>query len=169
MEHISDEDFVEEPIDWVEVTLAEFKAGIKKQPWEKIKKSKLIKLYKDWSKGIIDKELLDECVSIAIVNLRKILANSYILLFTDFISDEELDRWNEFISDEYGNGRYTEQTERFSRLLFNLINARTDKEKMIALDQVLNTVHGIGGVAHWFVEGGVDTLAELEDMREDIQ
>ena len=164
MEHIDNDN---EEATWPEEILEQFRSGVKKQPWTLIKASKLKKLYRDYSKGIIDTDLLNDCVSIAIENLQKILANSYLLYYTDEISDEELDRWNEFIADEYGYGRYTEQVERFGDLLRALLNARTNQEKMIALDTVLAASHGIGYVARWFVEGGKDTLDEIFKWREE--
>jgi len=149
-----------------EEILEQFRSGLKKQPWTLIKANKLKKLYRDWSRGILDKELLEDCLSIAIENLQKIIINGYILHYTDEISEEELDRWNEFIADEYGYGRYTEQIERFSDLAVKLTTAKTDEQKMIALDTVLGTVHGIGSVARWFVEGGEETLDEISEWRE---
>lgn len=169
MEHLTEaliDNNEEDSIDLQEEILEQFKSGLKRQPWTLIKTYKLKKLYQNWSRGIIYKDLLEDCLWIAIENLQKIIINGQILHYTDEITDDNLDRWNEFIEDEYGHGRYTEQIDRFSNLLVKLTNAKTDEQKMIALDNVLGTAHGIGPVARWFVEGGGKTLDEVSEWKE---
>ncbi len=170
MEHLTEaliENGEEDEVSWQEEILEQFESGLKKQPWTLIKAYKLKKLYQNWSKGIIYKDLLEDCLSIAIENLQKIIVNGHILHYTDEISEDELDRWNEFIADEYGHGRYTEQMDRFSNLLVKLTAAKTDEQKIIALDNVLGTAHGIGNVAGWFIQGGKKTLDEVSEWKEE--
>lgn len=151
--------FLEEEI------LEQFKSGLRKQPWTLIKAHRLKRLYQDWSRGIVDKELLEDCLSIAIENLQKIIVNGQINYESGEITDDKIDRWIEFIEDEYGDGRYTEEIERFKLLLVKLIYAETDEQKMIALDTALGTFHGAGGIAQWFVKSGGRTLDEIFEWR----
>ncbi len=152
-----------------EEILEQFKSGLKKQPWTLIKAYKLKRLYQGWSRGIVDKELLEDCLSIAIENLQKIIVNGNIVYYAHEITDDNLDRWNEFIEDEYGDGRYTEEIERFKLLLVKLIYAETDQQKMIALDTALGTFHGVGGIAKWFVKSGGKTLDEIFEWRDTLE
>jgi len=146
-------------------TLSQFRSGMKKQPWTLIRPWDLTRLYRDWSQGIENEEIIEEVISIVIENLRKILANSYILLHTFAISKQKLERWQEFTGDEAKHGRWTDQPEKLEKCLNAFFKARTYADKMIALDTTIGIVHGIGSMASWFVGGGDDTLNYIAQWR----
>jgi len=148
-----------------EDTLDEFENGKKKQHWEVVPRIKVIKLWRDFSRtGVVTLEEIFEIYEQTIDNLKQIIVNS-VILDSDHINDKNIDRWNEFVSDEKGHGHYTDQDVRFGEALQKLETARTPMEKLLMVDNVFNLVHGMGPVADWFIEGGTRTLSELEEWQ----
>ncbi len=119
--------------------LDKFRSGFEKEHWILIKAYRFKKLYQNWNMGIVEKELLEDCLSILIENWKKILANSRYI--------EEV---------------FNERPEVFSDLLHSLITAKTPSQKMIVFDNMVATIHRIirPPIAQLFFEGGQNTLSE---------
>jgi len=148
----------------VEVGL-EFLSGRQKQSWDFIDTARLAQQYQKLLKDEpLDTDFLDETIFILRNNIGKILANSMYIYYPTGVfqlMDEELDAFSDFIADEYGNCRATEAPEKFEKALRELTIAKTDRQKLVAINNTLDIVHGIGEVAYWFVKGGKITLDKL--------
>jgi len=136
-----------------------------KQPWSRLNANDVKRIWNQYSKtGEVKVTTINIMAELVVNNLRKIIANSYLLDDNDFIkNDEDLENWNEYISDEYGNGRYSRDgLVAFAEALSMLENASTSEDLLLSIDYTLNIVHGIGSAAYWFIDGGVDTLDDLQ-------
>jgi hypothetical protein len=150
-----------------EKIVSDFLDGVKKQNWELIPKNDLIVIMNEFSKygAVRNSDLLNKVYSIMCENVRKILANGWIINYSDVINDDNVDDFIEYIRESEGRlGRYSDAQHLFEKAYSQLANARDDRAKILAIDFALNIVHGMGGVAHWFVEGGVNTLNYLHDI-----
>ena len=166
----------------------EFHSGQTYQSWHLVP-ARLLKL--TWltfvKYGRVNEKALDKIWDITKENAIKILINSDIkeghaapMFFykDDYeeITEEEWDRWFRFVSDKSGskyvrnfgevegNARYSDR----GRDLFKLLNTAYSKvdnpeEHLIAIDHILNFVHGLGDMAKWFVEGGWQSLEDLSN------
>ena len=56
----------------------------------------------------------------------------------------------------------TRALPKFERALKEINSARTDVDRLIAVDTVFNIVHGLGSAAGRFVEGSKDTLDSFQ-------
>ncbi len=126
-------------VDKVKNIFDKFISGFEKETWILIRTYKLKKLYQNWNIGIVEEELLEDCLSIVIENWKKILANGH-----------------------YIKEVFNERPEVFSGLLHNLIIAKTHSQKMIAFDNMVATIHRVirPSIAQLFFEGGQNTLSE---------
>lgn len=79
------------------------------------------------------------------------------------IQEEEKDRFHNFMSDDRGVGKWTEEKDDLLKMLRILLEAKTPVDKLIAVDRVLNYVHVSGPFADIFVEGGKSTLDYLKN------
>ncbi len=89
------------------------------------------------------------------------------------LRDRAWDRWFMFVSDlsdnQYirntgevkGNARYSDGSSSLSRYVQATYAAQTPGAQLMALDRILNFVHGLGPMAKWFVEGGTATLDQI--------
>ncbi len=89
------------------------------------------------------------------------------------LKERAWDRWFLFVSDlsgsnrvrnmgeVKGNARYSDASRQLTNLLRAGYSADTDEARMLAVDRLLNFVHGLGHMAHWLVEGGTATLDQI--------
>ena len=146
-----------------EDTIDQFESGKKKQPWELVKRSQALPVWKKFGgTGEVTKEGIYEIYELTKENLIKVLVNS-MLQDSDHIDNENADRFHEFIKDEKNFGRRTDQDRRFNNALTVMEKAHTPVDQLLAVDRVFDLVHGSGPVANWFIEGGTATLSELQD------
>lgn len=167
----------------------EWYSGQKHQSWRLVPKRLLELVWMKFIKyGRVDDRGLDKIWEIIRENIIKLTINSNIQSGNNLdifdkekysdVSAEEWKRFANFISDrsgpkKYGRGgdmgvedgfaRYSDCHNGLTRLADKVDNATTSEEKLIAIDQILNFVHGIGGMAGWFVEGGWKSLMDLND------
>jgi len=140
-----------------------------KQSWRVIPKRDLVRLWREFSKYkfVRSESLLYRIAEICLDNLNKIISNSYLMHYDEELggtfetNEGELQRWNDYVSDPEGHGRYTQSIGNFQAAWSKLIQATTPEETLLAIDYTLNVVHGIGPAARWFVEGGTNTLTEI--------
>lgn len=169
-----------------------FHRGDEHQPWKLVPKAKLVRLYRENGKyGRINEGILADVWSILQECVLKVCLNSDVrhgLAAASFfevdeygdIDEKTWDRWFAFIRDgsaskaartvrEIGGGgsaRYSDQSSRLSKLLSQAYSAERQgpEQLLLAMDRILNFAHGIGRMAHWFVEGGTSTLDEIADF-----
>jgi len=89
------------------------------------------------------------------------------------LKEKEWDRWFLFVSDlsgsqwvrnfgeVKGNARYSDAVQSLTKLLDAAYAAEEPGAKLLAIDRLLNFVHGLGQMAKWFVEGGKATLDQI--------
>ena len=94
----------------------------------------------------------------------------------DKIRDKAWSRWFLFVSDltnspyvrnfgeVKGNARYSDASRSLYTLLRAGYSAQKPEAKLLAVDRIFNFAHGLGKMAKWFVEGGVDTLNKIADF-----
>jgi hypothetical protein len=163
--------------------------GQKHQSWKLVPARDLIVVWNTYAKyGRIDSEKLENIWNSVKDSTLKVLVNSDITSGYDpsFFGKDDYDeitakdwkRWAVFISDNSrtkwgrgsidwdgkGIGRYSDASKHLYKLLEKGYSATTDEELLVAVDQILNFVHGSGAMAKWFVEGGTMTLSKLRDM-----
>ena len=144
-----------------EEVLQEFRSGKLKETWELIPKNEILKVWKDFMlTGDVSDADIFEIYQITLSNIKKMLVNyeTYIDL-----GDEEKDKFNDFAADDRGIGKWTENKNDLIGFLNKLKRAYTPKDKLLAVDNVLNYVHVSGPFADLFVEGGTSTLDLLRD------
>jgi hypothetical protein len=71
--------------------------------------------------------------------------------------------YDEFI--KFTGDRWTEELHKFENELKRAELAKTPEQQLLAIDRILDMVHGRGGVADWFVEGGDSFLNHLRDSK----
>jgi hypothetical protein len=81
-----------------------------------------------------------------------------------FVSDLSNNPWIRNTGEVKGNARYSDGSRSLVRFLEATYTASTPEAQMMALDRMLNFVHGLGNMAKWFVEGGVATLNQIADF-----
>ena len=90
-----------------------------------------------------------------------------------YLEDLEIE-WNEetdeklctYLLDEEGQWRLSDYAlEPLQKLAGKIIEETDPIKKLLLLDQVLNVVHQRSDVASWFIEGGRDSLHELQDQK----
>lgn len=169
----------------------EWQSKQKHQSWRLVPKRLLDLVWLSCVKyGRVNERGLEKIWEIIKENALKIILNSEIrhgLWDEDFFGVEEgdevpekiLDRWYLFTSDRssstgfsrsdadaalaHGYSRYSDQHNHLFKYLEKGYKASTPEEKLLAIDQILNFIHGIGYMSKWFVEGGVDSLIDLRD------
>ena len=125
-------------------------------------KEEIIKIWKDFIlTGDVTLAEIHDIYEQTLHNLKQIVVNSMIR-DSDHITDDNVNKWNGFIKDENGRGRYTDQDRKFQKALTDLEQAHTPKDKLLMVDQIFDMIHGSGPVANWFIEGGNATLSELQ-------
>ncbi|MFA5759283.1 MAG: 2'-5' RNA ligase family protein, partial [Clostridia bacterium] len=145
--------------------IEEFESGKEKQNWVVIPKNDLKRLYILHAKGIENRALLDSICRLTRTIYLKLKVNIDIIENSDYFdwsykSDEEIERFQKFISDEKGNIRATDYLYQLEGYFAHLKDTDYQK-KMLALDRIINFVHNTGDCASWFVEGGKETLDEI--------
>lgn len=169
---------------------AEWSSGQKYQSWRLIPKRLLYLTWMTFAKyGRVNERALDKIWDILHENIIKISINSNIRdghdldIFNaenyDEVSEEEWIRFFNFISDQgeqakfrrggdlnvdKGYARYSDSSAALMRMADKVESATTPEDRLIAIDQILNFIHGIGPMAKWFVEGGTQSLIDLQDM-----
>lgn len=169
----------------------EWFSGTPHQSWRLVPKKLLSLVWLKFIKyGRVDEKGLDKIWEIIEENCIKIFINSNIrdgddlFLFNtendkyDEVTEEEWTKFFNFISDrsgpktwgrggdmdvEDGHARYSDSSKSLMKLVNAVDKTKTPEEKLIAIDQILNFVHGIGDMAKWFVEGGWQSLQDLND------
>lgn len=156
------------------------------QPWKLVPKSKLLSLYGEYGKyGRISEIKLLDCWYLIRDTIVRICINSDIRNGSDVsffgveaydeITDEMWARWYKFVEDGSvsnvfrsfgeanikGNARYSDR----SRTLSDMLDSGYSYEReenwsglITLLSRIIDIVHGLGPMAHWFVEGGDKTL-----------
>jgi len=167
----------------------EWYGGQKHQSWKLVPARDLLITWNTFAKyGRVDEKKLDMIWNIVKSCVIKILLNSDISNGSnpeffghdtyDDITKEDWDRWATFISDNSGTnwgrgsldwggngmGRYTDVGRHLFKLLDEAYKADTPENKLIAIDRILNFVHGSEAMAKWFVEGGTNTLNKIRDF-----
>lgn len=167
----------------------EFGSGQKYQSWRLVPKKLLDLTWMTFVKyGRVNEKALEKIWDIIRENVIKIAINSDIRDGRDVdifgkeayaeVTEEEWKRFFNFISDrgksrgygrggdwdvEKGHARYSDSSNSLFKLAEKAEHAGTPEEKLLAIDQILNFIHGIGYMADWFVEGGVSSLVDLRD------
>ncbi len=167
----------------------EWNSGQKHQSWRLVPANLLKLTWLTFAKyGRVNEKALDKIWEIVSENVIKISINSDIRDGRDMdifgkdeydeITEEEWNRFFNFISDrsgpkKYGRGgdmnvedghaRYSDSASGLFKLAEKAEQAETPEEKLVAVDRILNFVHGIGDMAVWFVEGGWQTLEDLSN------
>ena len=165
----------------------EFHSGQEYQSW-KLVPAQLLKLtWLTFAKyGRVNERALDKIWGILKESVIKVILNSDIkeghaapnFFYKDEyseITEEEWDRWFKYVSDRSGsrmvrnfgevegNARYSDRASGLFKLLEKAYKAETPEEKLLAMDQIFNFVHGLGDMAKWFVEGGWQSLEDLSN------
>lgn len=159
----------------------EWNRGCVYQSWRLIPQNIVIPMYKQYAKyGRTDEKSLDLCIEILKENTIKITMNTEIQYGKnphffgydeyDEIPERDWERWYRFVSDRSynpyirnsgevkGNARYSDACMSLWKLGSGLWKAQTMDEKMMAVDKVINFIHGLGRMSRWFVSGGSATL-----------
>lgn len=184
-----DSGLTDQYIDVLDDVKSEFQSGQKHQSWKLVPARDIKLLWAKFSKyGRVDEELMEKIWSILRVTVLKILINSDIKdgnLADSFfekddykeITEEEWERWFMFISDRSGsnrirntgemgtggNGRYSDRDKTLYKYADEADKETNSEQKIIKIDRLLNFIHGLGSMAHWFVEGGESTLDSIRD------
>lgn len=165
----------------------EFHSGQEYQSW-KLVPAQLLKLtWLTFAKyGRVNERALDKIWGILKESVIKVILNSDIkegqaapnFFYKDEyseITEEEWERWFKYVSDRSGsrmvrnfgevegNARYSDRSRSLFKLLEKAYKAETPEEKLLAMDQIFNFVHGLGDMAKWFVEGGWQSLEDLSN------
>lgn len=165
----------------------EFHLGQDYQSW-KLVPAQLLKLtWLTFAKyGRVNERALDKIWELLKTSVIKVILNSEIkdgvaapsFFYKDDydeITEEEWDRWFKYVSDRSGsrmirnsgevegNARYSDRSSGLFKLLEKAYKAETPEEKLLAMDQIFNFVHGLGDMAKWFVEGGWKSLEDLSN------
>lgn len=166
----------------------EFDAGQIYQTWKLIPARDLLIIWATFTKyGRVDENKLNKVWEIVKENVMKIGVNTDVwngedpMFFDkdeyDEITPEEMKRHALFISDRSnnqwirnsgeveGNARYSDAYRSLFKLLEKCYSASTADELLMSIDTILNFVHGLGHMAKWFVEGGIDTLNKIRDFQ----
>ena len=161
------------------------------QPWKLVPAKPMIRIWKEYGRSgrIRDPAELDYALDLTMENIIKICINSEIRNNGPQIEDEkgnpvdyhsipdtDWDKFYNYISDQSKSGygrmadmgtgghcRFSDGSAYLHRLLTPLEAAKTDEEKLLALDKAWNVIHGIGAMAYWFIEGGPRTLDAIRD------
>jgi MoaA/NifB/PqqE/SkfB family radical SAM enzyme len=187
-ESIGDRDFEHDYYEIRDEVENEWQRGQKHQSWRLIPARDLIIVWNTYAKyGRVNEEKLDKIWDIIKECAIKIMLNSdwwnhgMEELFGkdsyDELTRDDFDRFATFMSDRSGSqlwrgsgdghggmGRYSDVAKHLYNLLMKGYSANIPEEKLFAIDQILNVVHGSGAMAKWFVEGGVMTLNKLRDF-----
>lgn len=170
----------------------EWRSGQKHQSWRLVPKRLLNVVWNTYIKyGRVHEKGLEKIWEIVKECTLKIIFNSEIhhgiwddVFFNveggEKIPEKVLNKWAIFISDrsKHGNfsrsdvdatlpsgyGRYSDKHNQLFKLLETAYNAETSEKRLLAIDQILNFVHGIGYMADWFVEGGESSLSNIRDQ-----
>lgn len=171
-----------------ETNQSEFHMGQKHQTWRLVPAKDLILLWATFAKfGRVDEDKILQIFHTLSELVIKICINTDIwygedpMFFyhedSEEITDEENERFARFISDlskssmvrnsgeHGGNARYSDGSGALFDLLQKCYNSETPEELLVAMDAILNFVHGIGHMAKWFVEGGTGTLDKIRDLQ----
>lgn len=185
----SDNSFIDKYYDVKEEMRREWDSGKQHQSWRLVPKRLLELVWLTFVKyGRVHEEGLEKIWEIVNENIIKIGINTDIREGHDLeifgkenydeVTEEEWARFFNFISDRgkkigYGRGgdwdvkkghaRYSDGAKGLMRMADAVEAAKNPEEKLVAIDQILNFIHGIGYMAKWFVEGGVDSLVDLRD------
>ncbi len=166
----------------------EFLSGQKHQSWKLIPSRDLISVWMVHTKyGRVDEEKIIKIWNILKELVIKVLLNTYQWLDEDpefygkenmeDITDEDRKKFSWFISDlsgseyvrcfgeEGGNARYSDRHQLLGRYLSQSYSSKTPEELLMNIDRIINFVHGLGDMAKWFVEGGVNTLNKIRDIQ----
>ena len=169
----------------------EFQSEQKHQSWKLVSARDLKLVWAKFAKySRVDESLLNKIWDTLRTTVIKILINSDIkdgnLAETFFekdsydeITEEEWERWFTFVSDKSGsqrvrnsgevgsggNARYSDRGNTLYKLADAAESENEPEKKIIKIDQLLNFIHGLGSMAHWFVEGGEDTLNAIRDYQ----
>lgn len=165
----------------------EFQRGQKYQTWHLIPAKDILLIWAIFAKyGRVDENKLDKVWQIVKENVLKIIINTQVWNGSDpeffgkenykDITQGEWDRHSLFVADrsnsQYirntgeveGNARYSDQHNRLFQYLEKCYSVDSAEELLMGIDLVLNFVHGLGGMAKWFVEGGETTLNKIRDF-----
>jgi 8-oxo-dGTP pyrophosphatase MutT (NUDIX family) len=166
----------------------EFQTGKKHQNWRLIPARELLslwmtfgkykrvdedKLYKIWEivkenviKIIINtEEWRDESTEFFGVEDRDQITDKLRKKHAWFISDLSKNKWIRNSGEEGGNARYSDQYQTLYKLLNKCYSLTTSEGLLVGIDTILNFVHGLGPMAHWFVEGGTTTLDRIKNFQ----
>lgn len=189
LESINDEDFIDKYYRIKEEMEEEWFSGNKHQSWKFIPKKLLDLVWLKFVKyGRVDErgldkiwEILEECIIKLGINSDIGEGHDLSLFGVDEYSEVTENQWKKFfnfISDQgdrvgYGRGgdwdvkkghaRYSDRVKSLFKLAEKVDHSSTPEEKIMYIDQILNFVHGIGGMAKWFVEGGDMSLVDLSN------
>lgn len=126
-----------------------------------IPRHKLERFYVSHAAGHVDMALLKEFETFLEEKIEAITENTYQALDAE---GERPDEWFEQITHpQGGHAQYSEALGGLLGLFYKFKDAATQSEKVIAFDDIVNWAHGSGGVARWFVEGGLRTLNRIFD------
>jgi len=180
--------------DWIDIledVKSEFHSGQKHQSWKLVPARDLKLIWAKFAKyGRVDESSLKKIWDILRVLISKLFINSDIkdgVLADSFfekenykdITEEEWERWFTFISDKSGsklvrnfgeigsggNGRYSDRSRTLYKMAKSVELEHTPEGQLLKIDQLLNFIHGLGSMAHWFVEGGESTLDDIRDYQ----
>jgi hypothetical protein len=124
-----------------------------------IPRHKLERFYVSHAAGHVDMALLKEFETFLEEKIEAIIENTYQALDAE---GERTDEWFEMITHpQGGHAQYSEALGGLLGLFHKLKDATAQSDKVVAFDNIVNWVHGSGGVAKWFIEGGFTTLNRI--------
>ena len=170
----ADHTFIELYHDEMEKSLQEIAAGAETQAWEVLPASRVIRVWKDFSKlGLVrDEKFIEEARALVLLNIVRICVNSELngccaglpedQMEQCGVTEEMLVETSYFWDPVTKMGRVSDfATRPLSALALELIRASTAEEKLVLLDRVFQVSHMQGDLAACFVEGGWYTLSDL--------
>jgi hypothetical protein len=136
----------------------------KKQPWNVVKSSDAIEIWKEFGRSgiIMEQGILQDMIDLTIENIYKLLGNT---LNIYKIQQSKSDFGYNYLNSSI---RYTDGYYSLEPCLRKLKSAHTDEEKLFALDYTFNVLHSDEetNMADWFIQGGDKTLDIIRDLKQ---
>jgi len=168
-------------------TINDIAHGKKKQKWILVNHKRLQKILNDSARyGFVrDEKGLDKIKMQFVKILAKIYANTILESHTVYdpdeyinnmlgyeMEEEELEKFYEklfdenYLLDEKGNSRTSDLIDGvLGNYAIQLLSTDDADEVLLIIDRILNTIHGRGTIAHWFVKGGQKTLDKISGKK----
>jgi len=162
------------------------------QKWRRVPIAQLERIWQQHAKGFIpesSEKFIDRIAEDFIWNVAQLYGNTVVSGHCDTNTyqavEEELqeegiemlteddwtsyDGYDEFMYDEeHGNSCISDYAmDPLMNDCFELANAASPEEKLVAIDRMINRIHMRGNIAALFVEGGIESLDRLSETPEE--